>query len=118
MLLVPKQRRRRTGNFLLSFNAVVIRAKELGSSLGRLSTFEREQKVAGDEREVSAPPKKIDGIGEEAYWTSNRFGGILYVLKNDVFTSISVGGRTPRRARSINRKRCPESPQALVGNAP
>jgi len=57
-----------------------------------LSTFEREQKAAGDEREVSAPPKKIDGIGEEAYWTSNRFGGILYVLKNDVFISISVGG--------------------------
>jgi hypothetical protein len=42
-------------------------------------TFEREQKAAGDEREASAPPKKIDGIGEEAYWTSNRFGGILYV---------------------------------------
>ena len=92
MLLVPKQRRRHTGNFLLCFNAVVSRAKELASSLGRLSTFEREQKAAGDEREVSAPPKKIDGIGEEAYWTSNRFGGILYVLKNDVFISISVGG--------------------------
>jgi len=67
MLLVPKQRRRRTGNFLLCFNPVVSRAKELASSLGRLSTFEREQKAAGDEREASAPPKKIDDIGEGAY---------------------------------------------------
>jgi len=65
MLLVPKQRRRRTGNFLLCFNAVVSRAKELASSLGRLSTFEREQKVAGDEREVSTPPKKSMASGKK-----------------------------------------------------
>jgi hypothetical protein len=45
----------------------------------------------GEERE-SIPPKKIEGIGEEAFWTSNRFGGILYVLKGDAFISISVGG--------------------------
>jgi hypothetical protein len=55
-------------------------------------TFDREQGAPREEKEVSAPPKKIDGIGDEAYWTSNRFGGILYVLKNDVFISISVGG--------------------------
>lgn len=44
------------------------------------------------EREESHPPKKIDGIGDEAFWTSNRFGGVLYVLKKDVFIRISVGG--------------------------
>lgn len=46
----------------------------------------------GEEEEASVPPKKIDGIGEEAYWTGNRFGGALYVLKKDVFIRISVGG--------------------------
>jgi len=45
-----------------------------------------------EEREESVPPKKIDGIGEEAFWARNRFGGILYVLKGDAFLSISLGG--------------------------
>ena len=44
------------------------------------------------EKEESVPPKKIDGIGDEAFWASNRFGGVLYVLKGDAFISISVGG--------------------------
>ena len=75
-------------------------------------TFEREQKAAGDEREVSAPPKKIDAIGEEAYWTSNRFRRHPLCFKERLFISISVGGRTPRRARSINRKRWPRQPSS------
>jgi hypothetical protein len=49
-------------------------------------------RARGGEEEASVPPKKIDGIGEEAYWTGNRFGGALYVLKKDVFIRISVGG--------------------------
>jgi hypothetical protein len=55
-------------------------------------TFDRKEGRATEEKEASAPPKKIDGIGEEAYWTSNRFGGVLYVLQKDAFISISVGG--------------------------
>jgi hypothetical protein len=45
-----------------------------------------------EERERGLPPKKVDGIGDAAYWTANRMGGALYVLKNDVFIRISVGG--------------------------
>jgi hypothetical protein len=52
----------------------------------------RDQAGAKGDKEQSAPPKKIDGIGEEAYWSPNRFGGVLYVLKGDAFISISVGG--------------------------
>jgi len=52
----------------------------------------RDQARGRDEEETAVPPKKIDGIGEEAYWTGNRFGGALYVLKKDVFIRISVGG--------------------------
>ena len=44
------------------------------------------------EEEKLIPPKQIDGIGDEAYWVSNRFGGVLYVLKGDVFISIGLGG--------------------------
>jgi hypothetical protein len=44
------------------------------------------------EEEKSTPPKKVDGVGEEAYWTGTRVGGALYVLKGDVFIRVSVGG--------------------------
>jgi hypothetical protein len=52
----------------------------------------REQTRGEAEEKESVPPKKIDGIGDEAYWISNRFGGVLYVLKKDAFILISVGG--------------------------
>jgi hypothetical protein len=45
-----------------------------------------------EEKERLIPPKQIDGIGDEAYWVSNRFGGVLYVLKGNAFISIGVGG--------------------------
>jgi hypothetical protein len=44
------------------------------------------------EKEQGTAPKKIDGLGDDAYWVSNRFGGVLYVLKGDAFISIGVGG--------------------------
>ena len=52
----------------------------------------REQRRGTEEEHESAPPKKIDGVGEEAYWTASRIGGALYVLKKDAFIRISVGG--------------------------
>jgi hypothetical protein len=45
-----------------------------------------------EESEEGTPPKKMDGVGEEAFWAGNRVGGALYVLKGDVFFRISVGG--------------------------
>jgi hypothetical protein len=52
----------------------------------------KEETERKEEKEESVPLKKIDGIGDEAFWASNRFGGVLYVLKGDAFISISVGG--------------------------
>jgi hypothetical protein len=54
----------------------------------------KEQKGVGQEKEEEkmAPSKKIEGVSEEAFWSGNRFGGALYVLKGDVFIRISVGG--------------------------
>ena len=46
----------------------------------------------GERGEEQAPLKKIDGIGDEAYWSAARVVGALYVLKNDAFIRISVGG--------------------------
>ena len=45
-----------------------------------------------EKKEKSTPPKKIEGIGDEAYWNANRVGGALYVLRNDAIVRVSVGG--------------------------
>jgi hypothetical protein len=52
-----------------------------------------------DESEEGPAPKKIVGLGDEAYWVPNRFGGILYVLKGDAFISIGIGGTDGEEAK-------------------
>lgn len=44
------------------------------------------------EKEKAAAPEKIPGLGDEAFWTGNRVGGDLYVLKGNSYIRISVGG--------------------------
>ena len=44
-----------------------------------------------EEREPTAP-QKITGLGDEAFWATRRFGGKLYVLKGNIYISVSVGG--------------------------
>jgi hypothetical protein len=58
------------------------------------SENERDEKAEAEsvEEEKGPPPGKITGLGDEAFWVSNRFGGILYILKGDAFISIGVGG--------------------------
>jgi hypothetical protein len=45
-----------------------------------------------DEEEEGAPPQKVSGVGDEAYWLGSRVGGALYVLKRNAYVRISVGG--------------------------
>jgi hypothetical protein len=46
------------------------------------------------EEEEGAPPQKVAGIGDEAFWAGNRVMGALYVLKGDTILRISIGGVT------------------------
>lgn len=57
-----------------------------------------------EEEEEGAPPQRISGVGEEAYWVGNRIGGALYVLKGDAYLRISIGG-PPDQARKIRKSR-------------
>jgi len=66
---------------------------------------EEKKKSLGEEAEErGAPPKKIKGVGEDAWWTANRMGGALYVLKNNVFIRISVGGPGDQESKLENTK--------------
>src|SRR5436305_1821582 len=48
----------------------------------------RKEKEEGEGKE----PLKVDGVGDEAFWTGTRVGGALYVLKANTYIRISVGG--------------------------
>lgn len=55
---------------------------------------EHEEKEAKEprEKEEGAPPRRIEHLGNDAYWVPSRFGGTLYVLKGEAILSISIGG--------------------------
>jgi hypothetical protein len=63
------------------FSAYETKSRDSSTSLGMT-----------EEKEKGPPPRKITGLGDEAFWVSNRFGGILYVLKGNSFISIGIGG--------------------------
>lgn len=53
---------------------------------------EKKKSLGEEEEERGRPPRKIKGVGDDAWWTANRMGGAIYVLKDNVFIRISVGG--------------------------
>ena len=55
--------------------------------------------------EKSPPPQKVDGIGDEAYWTGDARMGALYVLKGSRALRISVGGPAADTAQKIDKAR-------------
>jgi hypothetical protein len=67
-------------------------ADTFGRSGEEPATEKEKRGEKGEESEKTVPPKKVDGLGEEAYWSGNRVGGTLYVLKNNVILRVSVGG--------------------------
>lgn len=60
---------------------------------------ERGEKSSGEEDEGNAPPLRVAGLGDDAYWTGNQKLGALYVLKGDVILWISVGGAGDQEAK-------------------
>jgi len=51
----------------------------------------REKEKEKEEGEEKGP-LKVEGIGDEAFWSGSRVGGALYVLKDNCYIRISVGG--------------------------
>jgi hypothetical protein len=49
---------------------------------------EREKEKEGEEK----GPQKVEGVGDDAFWSGSRVGGALYVLKGESYFRISVGG--------------------------
>jgi hypothetical protein len=68
--------------------------------------------------QIPVPPKKIEGIGDEAFWASNRFGGVLYVLKGDAFISISLGGPDSEQTKIDKSKALAKKPSNICKSRP
>lgn len=43
-------------------------------------------------KEKAPPPRRVEGVGDEAFWLGNPASGVLYVLKGDAYLRVSVGG--------------------------
>jgi hypothetical protein len=71
--------------------------------------FHAEKSSRKKEEEEEKEPLKIEGIGDEAFWTGSRVGGALYVLKGNCYIRISVGGAGDQAQKIEKSKRLAES---------
>lgn len=60
---------------------------------------ENEEEEGGAEDEEEERPRRVPGLGEEAYMTWNRRAVMLYVLKGDAVVRVSLSGPEDRPAR-------------------
>ena len=72
--------------------ALLTRKKDSNSDNEESKRLPEQARREGEEK-TFIPPKKIDGIGDDAFWSPNPVGGAIYVLKKDVFIRLSIGGR-------------------------
>ena len=74
--------------------------KESASDKEKKESLKNQAREKGEE-EGAVPPKKIAGIGDEASWSGNRVGGVLYVLikQKNAFIRLSVGGADKEETR-------------------
>jgi hypothetical protein len=70
---------------------------------------EKTSEKKGEEEEKEKEPQKIDGVGDEAFWTGTRVGGALYVLKGNTYIRISVGGAGDQAQKTEKSKALAES---------
>jgi hypothetical protein len=49
------------------------------------------KRITDEETEKKQPPEKIADLGDDAFWVPRRFGGKLYVLRNDLYITVGVG---------------------------
>jgi hypothetical protein len=55
--------------------------------------------AAESDTEESSAPRRIEGLGDEAYWVGNHITSALYILRGDRFVRLSVGGIPSESAR-------------------
>jgi hypothetical protein len=62
--------------------------------------FHGEAKEEEEDEHKPAPPQKMEGVGDEAYWLGSGPTGALYVLNANRFVRVAVGGADEDAVRS------------------
>jgi hypothetical protein len=52
-----------------------------------------------EQGEVEGIPRRLSGLGDEAFWVANARVGALYVLRKDTYFRLSVGGWSDHKVR-------------------
>ena len=76
---------------------------------------EEVQESGEKEKERDVPPRKVAGIGDEAYWVNTGRDGALYALKNEYLLRCSVGGKADQDAKLKN---CTKLTQSAIQKLP
>jgi len=85
---------------------------------GRL-TDKREPETKKEEAsEGGAKPVEVPGLGDQAYWIANPHVGTLYVLQDNCFLRISLGGKHSDEVRSSKAKDLARAALVRLKSAP
>jgi hypothetical protein len=109
LALVQKERNQRGNN---AREISKRRSSALTAGPRRSATKNRSEATWKNEK--GPTPKKIAGLGDGAYWVSNRFGGVHHVLKGDAFISVGLGRTDGEATKSVARQINPGMPLVTV----
>jgi hypothetical protein len=64
-----------------------------------------EEKESEEPQRRQAPPEKVEGVGDEAYWVESGSTGALYAIQASSFIRVAVGGSDDKAVRIEKAKR-------------
>jgi len=71
-----------------------------------------------EESEAGTKPVEVPGLGDQAYWIANPHVGTLYVLQDNCFLRISLGGKDSDEVRSSKAKDLARAALVRLKSAP
>ena len=85
---------------------------------GKLTDKREPETKKEEESEGGAKPVEVPGLGEQAYWIANPHLGTLYVLQDNCFLRISLGGKDSDEVRSSKAKDLARAALVRLKSAP
>ncbi|PYI89046.1 MAG: hypothetical protein DMF03_08875 [Verrucomicrobia bacterium] len=67
-----------------------------------------EDRESEEPQRRQAPPEKVEGVGDEAYWVQSGSTGALYAIQANRFIRIAIGGSDDKAIRISKAKRLAE----------
>ena len=85
---------------------------------GKLTDKRESETKKEEESEGGSKPVEVPGLGDQAYWIANPHLGTLYVLQDNCFLRISLGGNDSDEVRSSKAKDLARAALVRLKSAP